>query len=270
MRKEKAQFCKLWITLAFIAVLFAFASASFIDYIMVKQATEAGLASPFEFTDPYHQILLYSSTFAVIGLVGFIVGMAAKERSVQMIASFFGLFGAIIPYVASWYKAANASDLVPPAVEFNFNNEGLLTTIAMIAVFAAFAGFLLFLVASLIRFKKGKGTLILRILGLLLLVGVGASSISHVIISGAPILDFLTNIDGISLLLKALTMALFGVALLALRSVKEEAPEIEEPSTVKGNEEEPAEEEELPPVEEDLPVGKEEFTSVSDSASGKE
>ena len=272
MRKEKAQFSKLWIILTFIAIIIAFASAGIIEYNMGQEAVEAGLASSFEFTDPYHQILLYSGSFCLIGLIGFIVGMASKERSIQMISSFFGLFGAVVPYIASWYKYANASDMVPPAFVFDFGDDGRLQTIAMLAAFAALIGFLLFLAAALIRFKKGKGTLVLRLIGLLLLLGVAASGIVHVFASGAPILDLFTKMDGIALLLKALAMVMFAASLLALTSVKEDAPEGEEPSAAKSCEEEPAEEkpaEEDPlPAEEDLPVGKEEFTSAP--ASNKE
>ena len=66
---------------------------------------------------------------------------------------------------------------------------------------------------------------------------------------------------GISLVLKILTMAMFGAALLALRSVKSEAHEVEEPSLAKGSEE-------LPEQEEDLPVGEEEI--IPAEACGKE
>ena len=269
MKKEKAQFGKLWITLIFIAVLFAFAAASLSDYLLYQEATDAGLLSPFEFTDLYHQLLLYASPLCLAGFIGFIVGMASKERSIQMISSFSSLLGASIPFFARLLLVLKIVDL--PGYDMGSAPEW--GTYLLLG--ALLLGFVFFLIATLVRFKKGNGTLVYRILGAVFLLGVAVLLVLPIIRSGAPIADVLLNLSGISMMLKAAFLVFFAVGLLALRSVKEKAMDLEEPTSVNqpedalSGQEEPAEApaeqgeaEEVPQEqeeEEDLPVGQEEF-----------
>lgn len=221
MDKNKPLFGKAWTIFALIGVILSFAANAVALFTLINAMILEGFSVE-ALLKPTFLVFGVGTLLSFAGIVGYLVGMASGERSTKLIAMLESLLGALAVPAYQWVSLAFAESGVL-SLYLGFAEGVLPFTLLQGSLYFALAGFLLLLILHLVYFKKGKGTLVLRILGFVFLVGAAACVVVGTLLkNGFDFMALFSTLFDIGVLVSLVSLLLFGVAALFVLKVREE------------------------------------------------